>query len=368
MGIVGGAALQAGGGVISNIIGGLFNANQAAKDRAFQERMYNKQYEDSIKFWNMQNEYNLPSAVYQRELEGMRANGLNPMLMYGQAGPQSVATGQPQLPSQPHGGHTSASFSNPFEGFALLGAQSDLLKAQSENLRSDSALKTAQALTEAEKTIREREEGKKASSEAFFNMASWRERLKSINRENQYKESMSLLNDELRKTEPEKRKQIIEEQKLISKQYEVCEAQIDDFYNQMNNRDRITTAQINKFNKEVEVMINKAAHEFALMDAQAREHAAHAFILEIEGAVKSLPEWQAAEVLKQLGEAEKVFYEGDEQNIKAVLARYMWDTMPKYDESSYSYRKWLKNYAEPTTKAIGNILGGSGAATIGLLK
>lgn len=365
---LGAAALSAGASFLGNVggsvSGGLFSANQAKKNRAFQERMYKQSVADAERFWNMENEYNLPSAVYQRELEGLKANNLNPYLMYSNGAPTGNLADQPKTPTPPAGAQGQVGSFNTAIDLPNLA----LIQAQVENVRSDSELKTAQALTEAERTIREREEGKKAGSEAFFNMASWRERLESIHRKNELDKSMTALNEELAKTEPEKRQQIISERKLIDKQFEYVDQQILDLENQIMNRNRITTAQINKMQQEVNVMIEKAAHEMALMDAQAREYAANAFILEIQGALKSLPEWQVSELLKLEGEAKKAFYEGDEQNIKAVMARYMWDTMPKYDSSSYSYRKWLKNYVEPTTKAIGNVFGGSGAAAIGLLK
>lgn len=141
---LGATALSAGVGALGSIAGsvggGLFSANQARKNRAFQERMYNKQVEDTIKFWNMQNEYNLPSAAYAREIEGLTKNGLNPQLMYGNGAVQSVAAGQPQLPSAPHGAQGNVgSFHTPIDlaNLALVEAQTRAINATAEKTESE---------------------------------------------------------------------------------------------------------------------------------------------------------------------------------------------------------------------------------------
>ena len=114
-----GAGLDAAGG----FLGGLFNANQARKNRKFQERMYNKQVEDNIHFWEMQNRYNLPSAMKQR----LEDAGLNPLLMYGEGGQSMVAASPVQAGQAPHGAQGSMSFHTNF-GQALL--QSQLIQNQ----------------------------------------------------------------------------------------------------------------------------------------------------------------------------------------------------------------------------------------------
>lgn len=144
---LGAAALSAGVGALGSIggsvAGGLFSANQAKKNRAFQERMYNKQVEDTLNFWNMQNEYNLPSAQLQR----LKDAGLNPMLMYGQGGVQNVSTGSPDLPSAPHGAQGApGSFNTPidFANLALINAQTKLAESQAKKNEADAGLATSQ--------------------------------------------------------------------------------------------------------------------------------------------------------------------------------------------------------------------------------
>lgn len=77
-------------GIVSSMIGfgtGLINygtqAGMSQADRNFARKMSDLAYERNIALWNMQNEYNLPVNQYQRQLEGLRTNGLNPNLVYG---------------------------------------------------------------------------------------------------------------------------------------------------------------------------------------------------------------------------------------------------------------------------------------------
>lgn len=131
-----GEVLSAGIGFLGNlggsVAGGLFSANQAKKNRAFQERMYNKQYQDSIDFWKMQQDYNLPSA----QLERLRQAHLSPLLMYGEGGISgNLASQAPQLPSAPHGAQGQvSSFNTRIElaNLALVNAQAKALEAQAK--------------------------------------------------------------------------------------------------------------------------------------------------------------------------------------------------------------------------------------------
>lgn len=60
--------------------------------RRFSREMYGRQYDDSIKFWQLQNAYNSPEQQMQR----FRDAGLNPHLIYGQGNPGNA--GNIQLP------------------------------------------------------------------------------------------------------------------------------------------------------------------------------------------------------------------------------------------------------------------------------
>lgn len=99
-----------------------FNAEEAEKQRLWNEKM-----------WNMSNEYNSPSAQMQR----LREAGLNPSMMYG----------QPIAEASPASGGAEASIGSGSSGalgslisstgdFAVLPAQVDLMRAQAEEIRS----------------------------------------------------------------------------------------------------------------------------------------------------------------------------------------------------------------------------------------
>ena len=129
-----GSILDAG----SSFLSGLFNANQAKKNRQFQEKMYKQQVEDAKNLWLMQQNFNLPSAQVQR----LKDAKLNPLLMYGEGGASLTASSQPQLPSAPNGSQASMSAHTNF-GQGL--TQMALMQAQIRNINADSEEKEAAA-------------------------------------------------------------------------------------------------------------------------------------------------------------------------------------------------------------------------------
>ena len=83
-------------------------ASQTSKqDRKFSERMSNLAWERNLEAWRMQNEYNLPTNQFARQLEGLRANGLNPNLVYGNSSAVSGAASTPS-PYRFDGYHSTA--------------------------------------------------------------------------------------------------------------------------------------------------------------------------------------------------------------------------------------------------------------------
>lgn len=120
----------------SSLVGGLFNANQAKKNRQFQERMYERQVQDAKDMWLMQARWDLPSAQVQR----LKDAKLNPLLMYGEGGASAMVGSQPHLPSAGSGAQGSMSAHTNF-GQAM--AQSALLQAQIRNIDADTAQKEA---------------------------------------------------------------------------------------------------------------------------------------------------------------------------------------------------------------------------------
>lgn len=81
-----GQGLAAGIAALGNIITtGMnigFTKKENRRSRAWSDQYYQRQYDDSIDFWNMQNAYNDPQAQRAR----LEAAGFSPALMYGQSG------------------------------------------------------------------------------------------------------------------------------------------------------------------------------------------------------------------------------------------------------------------------------------------
>lgn len=69
--------------VADSVLGGAISwaatAQQNKKSREFSEKMYQRQFDDNLELWHLQNQYNSPRAQMQRLQEA----GLNPNLMYG---------------------------------------------------------------------------------------------------------------------------------------------------------------------------------------------------------------------------------------------------------------------------------------------
>lgn len=80
------AGLTAAAGIGSNVAQTIANSNLNKKNRAWQEKMFDQQYQRNVELWKMQNAYNTPAEQVKR----LRQAGLNPNLLYGNG---SAATG-----------------------------------------------------------------------------------------------------------------------------------------------------------------------------------------------------------------------------------------------------------------------------------
>lgn len=125
-----------------NMFGTLLNNIQSQK---FSEKMYNRQFEDNVRFWNMQNAYNAPAEQMKR----LKAAGLNPNLIYGKAEAGGMATPIKTPDVQPVNyrpldfGRPLASIGALFD-YEIKQAQLDNLKAQNQVIAEDVLLKAAQ--------------------------------------------------------------------------------------------------------------------------------------------------------------------------------------------------------------------------------
>lgn len=123
-----------------------FQGSMNRKTREFSEQMYNRQYQDNLAQWHMQNEYNSPQAQMSR----LKEAGLNPNLVYGSgnaiqpAAPPKSADAPSWSPSAPRINLDASSPINTHFDAQIKGAQVDNLKAQNSVLVNEALLKMAQ--------------------------------------------------------------------------------------------------------------------------------------------------------------------------------------------------------------------------------
>lgn len=118
------------------------------QSQRWSERMYQRQFDDNIRFWQMQNEYNSPEMQMQR----FRAAKLNPNLIYGQGDNGNAGllrapdVQKPSFDFTPNTGIADAARS----GLQYMmdketrDLQNDNLKVQNEIMIQDAALRKAQ--------------------------------------------------------------------------------------------------------------------------------------------------------------------------------------------------------------------------------
>lgn len=133
---LGGTALSAGSTAFQN-----FQSQRYSRDQ------YNRERQDALAFWNMQNEYNSPQAQMKRFQDA----GLNPNLIYGQgnagnAGSIPVPSAQtPQFRSvvDSNVGRDAIGAMNAFADLEIKHLQADNLKAQNSVIMEDALYKKA---------------------------------------------------------------------------------------------------------------------------------------------------------------------------------------------------------------------------------
>lgn len=138
-----------GEGAISGAIGAIGNlftgGMSARKQYKYQSKLMDKQNQQQIDFWKMNNEYNTPFAQRAR----LEQAGLNPDLMYGGSGSVTPS----QMPGAASGsapnvdyGDTSGAFANGIR----LAQQASLIDAQVSKIEAENKLLAEQALSQAE--------------------------------------------------------------------------------------------------------------------------------------------------------------------------------------------------------------------------
>lgn len=142
-----GAILMAGDKVNntkSNLLGIGYQEYQNWRSRKWSEKMYQRQYDDMLKFWNMENQYNTPANQMARFKEA----GLNPNLMFGKGTPGLAGSvGKPDTQRPEFGAAPiakNASFLSQFVDYEMKNAQIDNVEANADVQREQAAYIAAQ--------------------------------------------------------------------------------------------------------------------------------------------------------------------------------------------------------------------------------
>lgn len=138
-----------GTGAISGAIGALGNlftgGMSARKQYKYQSKLMDKQNQQQIDFWKMNNEYNTPFAQRAR----LEQAGLNPDLMYGGSGSVTPS----QMPGAASGSAPNVDYGDASGAFAngiRLAQQASLIDAQVSKIEAENKLLAEQALSQAE--------------------------------------------------------------------------------------------------------------------------------------------------------------------------------------------------------------------------
>lgn len=282
-----------GSGIISSglgAIGSIFSNNSQKKEnqrnREFTEYMYDRQYDNNIKLWNMQNKYDLPSAQKQRLLDA----GLNADLMYSGKG----VSPSPNLQAAVAGSPSSGSLPG-YGGVAEAFNQGRLLDAQIRNIDADTQKKKSETV------------GQGYQNEILKTDASFEAALKS-GQVNVLGVQVDFTNSQIevnKATVPKLRQEVINLQKSV----EVMNSNIDEASERIANlsqvrvgimidnyiKDQSKESQIRQFaaaadlsEKEAKMYISRAISEIARNNASARLDNANAANSELDFKIGSL--------------------------------------------------------------------------------
>lgn len=139
--------------MFSSLANNSFNAAEAAKNRRWQEHMYDKQYQDNVNLWQMQQDYNSPANQVAR----LKDAGINPNLALSNisTGSASSAPAAAQAGSGAQATGIPAHFAGLTEGVLNLLKSKDernLLKEQANKLKSNALLDRIDAITRYEES------------------------------------------------------------------------------------------------------------------------------------------------------------------------------------------------------------------------
>lgn len=286
LGGLGGGLISGGLGAIGSIFSNKAQSKENDRMRDWNEYMYDKQYENNIKLWNMQNKYDLPSAQKQRLIDA----GLNPDLMYSGAG----VSASPNLHAAVAGSPSAGSLPG-YGGVAEAFNQGRLLDAQIRNIDADTKKKESE-------TVGQGYQNEILKTDAAFEPALKSGEINVLGVQVRLGDSQVEVNKE---TVPKIRQEIINLQKNV----EVMNSNIDEASERIANlsqlrvgimldnyiKDQSKESQIRQFaaaadlsEKEAKMYIARAISEIARNNASARLDNANASNAELDFKIGSL--------------------------------------------------------------------------------
>lgn len=341
------AAIGALGAVAASAIGGILSHKSGESNKAFQERMYDKQYQDSVKFWQLQQDYNTP----QMQLSRLRDAGINPMLYYGQSGAMSgnIAQQAPEVPSMPQGSQQSYHFENPFAGIVqALRLRQELAESRSREYKN---YKEAEGV-ESEMALRGLQ-GEQIKIDTQFQKDSYQTRMDLLKSEKDLKDSMFYLN--------------YRQANQLNKSIQLMDKQIENYESEIAARKEITQAQVNKMSEEIQMGWKRLTGELSLMSAQARNALANAYAATVNANIaKGLYSSEYIKIIQ--GKAGQEFLNairsGDAQLLQNGLLAKEFEMTAGYDTTAGKIRYWCDNVVKPITGIISDVAVTAGGAGI----
>lgn len=178
-------AIMAGTSILGNVLNAASTNRQNQKARDFSMQMYNRQRQDALADWTMQNEYNSPSSQMAR----YRDAGLNPHLIYGTGTASAGQASTPRSADSPSWRPDPAHYDFSGVGGAAMGfydlaikeATVDNLKAQNTVQVQDAALKAAQTASTTQATAKSEFELELAKSLRLTSIEAAQASLRNLN-------------------------------------------------------------------------------------------------------------------------------------------------------------------------------------------
>lgn len=139
-----GPLLALAGAAIPGVLNAASTMLTNRSQQKFSERMYNKQYADTVDFWNMQNAYNTP----EQQMSRLTAAGLNPNLAFGGSAGNNTAGNLPTPDVQPVNFRAPQVGNIASDTMQILLAQADLKikNAQADNILVDTEVRRQDAV------------------------------------------------------------------------------------------------------------------------------------------------------------------------------------------------------------------------------